>query len=341
MQVVEVKDRAGLNRALQVAKPGTQILLAPGDYPDGFYAKDLHGKADAPIVIAGADPKRPPRLIGGSAGLNIDDATYLEIRDLIIEKSRSNGINLSDGATFDTPAHHITLRNIVVRSVGSGGNEDGIKLSGLDQFTLENCVVERCSRGGSGIDMVGCHDGQIIGCTFQNGGSNGVQMKGGTARVVVRSCSFTEVGDRGVNIGGSTGMPFFRPQGVKYEAKEITVEDCLFTGSNAAVAFVGVDGATVRRCRILRPGRWAIRILQETRAAGFVPCRNGVFEENQILFRSDRWSEGGVNIGGGTAPETFRFRRNRWYCEDNPTRSQPKLPTPEDGGIYGEPVRNA
>jgi hypothetical protein len=83
------------------------------------------------------------------------------------------------------------------------------------------------------------------------------------------------------------------------------------------------------------PGRWALRILQENRAAGFVPCRNAEFTDNVIVFESTKWSEGGVNIGAGVAPETFTFARNWWYCRDRPERSTPKLPTAEKEGVYG------
>jgi hypothetical protein len=98
-------------------------------------------------------------------------------------------------------------------------------------------------------------------------------------------------------------MQFFRPplkDGEEHaEARKIVVEQNRITGGMAALAFVGVDGATVRFNTIERPGRWAIRILQETKAAGFVACRNGEFTDNVIIFESARWAEGGVNIGGG------------------------------------------
>jgi hypothetical protein len=102
------------------------------------------------------------------------------------------------------------------------------------------------------------------------------------------------------------------------------------------VAFAGVDGAVVRFNTIERPARWALRILQENKTAGFVACRNGQFTDNVIVFETSRWSEGGVNIGGGTAPDTFTFARNWWYCADQPERSRPNLPTPESDGVYGK-----
>src|SRR5207302_456185 len=104
-------------------------------------------------------------------------------------------------------------------------------------------------------------------------------------QVSIRGCKFEEAGDRGVNIGGSTGVPFFRPAlasipaNGRYEAKDIRVEACTFRGSNAPFAFVGVDGAIVRYCTVFHPHKWVLRILQETQMEGFVPSRNGVFED--------------------------------------------------------------
>jgi hypothetical protein len=125
------------------------------------------------------------------------------------------------------------------------------------------------------------------------------------------------------------------------EARNLVVEGNTFIGSMVPVAFVGVDGAIVRFNTIERPGRWALRILQENKAPGFVPCRNGQFTDNTIVFDSNRWSEGGVNQGGGIASETFRFARNWWYCADRPDRSRPRLPTPEVDGTYGQPIEGA
>ena len=97
---------------------------------------------------------------------------------------------------------------------------------------------------------------------------------------------------------------------------------------------MGCDGATFRFNTVVEPEHWALRILQETSTKDFLACRNGSFTDNLIVFRST-WSESGVNIGPGTAPETFRFARNFWYCSDQPARSKPNLPVPETGGMIG------
>src|SRR5207248_6522641 len=119
-----------------------------------------------------------------------------------------------------------------------------------------------------------------------------------------------------------------------YEAADVTVEGNVIIGSEAAVALVNADGAVVRFNTIYRPTRWAFRILQETTAPGFVPCRDGVVTDNIVAFRSDELATA-VNVGPGTAPETFQFARNWWYCVDLPAASVPTLPVAESAGVYG------
>jgi hypothetical protein len=46
-----------------------------------------------------------------------------------------------------------------------------------------------------------------------------------------------------------------------------------------------------------------------------------------------------VNIGPGTAPESFRFEKNRWFAEDRPNASKPRLPVEEKDGAYDSDPR--
>lgn len=333
---VDVADAGALRQALQQVQPGTTVRLAPGTYPGGFYAAGLHGTAEAPLTITALDPDRPPLFEGGS-GCHIAGASHLVVEHLRISGASANGLNIDDGGRPGS-SHHITVRHLAITDVGPQGNRDGLKLSGLDDFTVENCTFLRWGDGGSGIDMVGCHRGLIAGSSFSHPGTmgNGVQAKGGSSEVTVRNCVFDRAGSRQINLGGSTGLQFFRPLGAAYEARALTVEGCVFTGCMAGIAFVGVDGATVRYNTFYLPEKWLLRILQESRDPQFVPCRNGVFERNLVVYRTDHWAENGVNIGPGTAPETFIFRDNLWYATDRPDRSKPRLPVDETGGVYGQ-----
>jgi hypothetical protein len=296
----------------------------------------LHGTEAQPIVIEGSDERDPPRFRGGQEGWHFSDCSYLILRNVTVQGQTGNGINADDGGSSETPAHHLVLERIRVQDIGPRGNHDAIKLSGVDDFILRDCTL--AGWGGQAIDMVGCHQGLIERCRFvgQPGYSqdSGVQTKGGSRRIVVRDCHFRNGGGRAVNVGGSTGLDYFRPRGVGYEAQEILVEGCTFVGSLAPIAFVGVDGAVVRYNTIYHPDKWVLRILQETNAPGFLPCRRGRFENNLIVFRREA-VQVIVNIGPNTQPESFTFSQNLWYCQDRPDASRPELPARETGGIYG------
>jgi hypothetical protein len=336
---LHVKSRDEFARALATAKAGTTISVAPGTYRGGLSGAGLAGTKDQPIVIAASEPKNPPVIEGSGGGLHLSSPQHVELRNLVIQKATGNGLNIDDGGSIDSPAQNLVLKNLVVRDIGPRGNTDGIKLSGIKNFRVEGCRVERWGSGGSAIDMVGCHEGIITGCTFAEAtgeGANGIQAKGGSSQITIQRCRFENAGGRAVNIGGSTGLAFFRPRDATFEAKDITVEDCTFVGGIAPIAFVGVDGALVQHNTIYRPKRWAIRILQETTGERFVPSRKGRFIKNVVVFQADELRQL-VNIGGNTAPETFEFAGNQWHCLDRPdsTRRLVQLPTKEKQGAYG------
>ena len=338
LTTVEVASRDALMRAVAAAQPGTQILIAAGEYRGGLNFQRLRGTEAEPIVIAAVDSESPPEFVGGNSGIHLVGAKYIQLRNLVIRGATGNGLNLDDGGDAKHPSSHIVLQGLRVQDVGPKGNRDGIKLSGVDHFQVNDCVVERWGDSGSAIDMVGCHAGVIQRCQFRHRGDifgNGVQTKGGSANVTIRRCRFDDAGGRAVNLGGSTGRDYFRPSKANYEARNITVEDCTFVGSMSPIAFVGVDGALVQHNTIYRPTRWVMRILQESQGPEFVPCRNGVFRSNLIVFQSSEVRRI-VNVGGGTSPETFKFEQNHWFCIDAPSRSDRLgLPVKEVGGVYG------
>ena len=298
---IRVSTREELVAALERAKPGTTIRLAAGEYRGGIAQRNLRGTREQPIVLTSDDPDRPAILDGGSSGLHLSSPAFVEIRNLTFRRADANGVNIDDGGRPDHPAEHVTLSGLRVSNDAPRGNRDGLKLSGLVDFHIEDCVVERWGTSGSGIDLVGCRDGVVSGCSFRHSGAdfaNGVQAKGGSQRIAIRRCRFENAGGRALNIGGSTGAAYFRPKPDGFEAREVTVEDCTIVGSAAAIAFVGVDGAVVRFNTIYRPTRWVFRILQENQDKEFVACRNGRFEHNLVAFRSDEVRTV-ANVGGG------------------------------------------
>lgn len=330
-----VHNAEELRAALREVKPGTTLKIAPGDYPGGHHVSGVEK-----LTVEALDPKQPPHFKSGVNGWQFSRCADLTLRNLRISGQTGNGLNLDDGSQANQPVTGITLESIEISDIGPKGNHDGIKCSGLDKLTIRNCTVT--GWGGQGIDFVGCHDALITGCRFRGKegftASAGIQLKGGTSDVTVEKCHFTNAGERPINVGGSTGLPYFRPQGVKHEAARLVVRENVVEGSLCAAAFVGVDGAEFSGNTILFPTKWIFRILQETKEPGFVPCRNVVVKDNKIIFRRSQ-VQTDVNIGDGTAPETFRFEGNQWFAEDRPPASKPKLPVEETGGIHGSDPR--
>jgi hypothetical protein len=322
---VTVSDAAQLKAALVELRDGTILKLAPGTYPGGH-----HITAIQELTIEAADPSHPPVFQGGSTAWQFSRCNGLTLRHLKISGQSTNGLNLDDGGRLDERTKGITLENLQISDIGPKGNHDAIKCSGLRQLTIRDCTIS--GWGGQGIDLVGCHDSLITGCKLEGkdgfSATAGIQLKGGTSVVTVEKCEFRNAGERPLNVGGSTGLPFFRPQNATAEASKIVVRDCTIEGSLCAAAFVGVDGAEFSGNTVLYPKKWLFRILQETQEPRFVPCRNVIVKNNRFTFlRSDVSVD--VNIGAGTAPETFVFEGNQRTAEDKPEASKPNPPTPE------------
>ena len=321
--------------ALRVLKTGTTLKFAPGDYPGGHSVSGVEK-----LTIEALDPKQPPHFKGGGNAFHFSRCKDRTLRNLRLSGQTGNGLNLDDDGDLANPTTGITIEHVEISDIGPKGNHDGIKCSGLDKLTIRDCSIT--GWGGQGVDFVGCHHSLITGCKLigKEGfvASAGVQLKGGTSDVIVEKCHFTNAGGRAINAGGSTGLPFFRPQGAKHEAARLIVRNNLIEGSLSAAAFVGVDGAEFSGNTILFPAKWIFRILQETQEPAFVPCRNVLIKGNKIAFRRSQ-VQIDINIGDGTAPETFHFEDNAWFAEDRPQASKPKLPVEELNGGYGKDPR--
>ena len=331
-QIIHVQGSRELSRALKAIKPGTTLLLKPGSYAGGIQLRNVVGEDKQPIVIQGIDPTHPPVFAGGKQAIHLSNCSHVTLRHMTVKGFPTNGINIDDGGSFETPAHHIVIEDLTIVDTGPSGNHDALKMSGVDHFEVRKCRIE--GWGGSGIDMVGCHYGVVEDCTFVGRAgfsqSNGVQLKGGTADVLVQCCFFKHVGHRSINVGGSTGLQFFRPRVQDYEARNITVAGNRFVGSMAPVAWVTSNGGHVHHNTIELPEKWVLRILQETSDVQFSGCHDGVFEHNLILF--DSRVQTFVNVGPRTSPESFRFHHNAWHDLDR--HRKPVLPVQETDGVY-------
>ncbi len=331
---VTVNTTNALRSAIARAKPGTTILIAPGTYSGGMDFRDISGTAEARITIRGADPDNPPVFKGGSQAMHLADCNYVTLADFIVDGCTTNGLNCDDGGSTATPMHHLILENVTIQHIGPRGNHDGLKISGLDRFIIRKCRF--IGWGGSGIDMVGCHKGVVEDCYFhgKEGFDNfeAIQMKGGCADNLVQCCFFDRAGDRGLNLGGSTGLPYFRPSVGDYEATRLLVAGNRFYGCQAPVAWPTASRNRVVQNTIVLPDKWIGRILQETRDPRFKPSHDCVFEKNMVVFDRRVGRSEFINIGPGTAPETWKFIGNAWF--DTEGNRKPSLPGTETGSVH-------
>jgi len=340
---------ATLAAAAAQATPGTAIRIHEGTYAGDAFLADLVGQADAPIWLGGAPGEARPRFEGGGQAFQLSGARYLVIHDLEVVGATGNGINVDDGGQVDDPeiARQLVFRDLDIHDIGEGGNNDCLKLSGVNDFWVLDSHFSHCGGGqaGSGIDMVGCHQGLIARNAFVDmpESGNAIQTKGGSEDVEIRANRFVDAGERTINMGGSTGFEFFRPPlgaGENFEARDIRVVANIIRGSDAPLAFVGCVECSAVHNTIVDPTHWVIRILQETTSTAehsFAPAREGRLVNNIVYYARGQLSTT-VNVGADTAPETFELANNLWYAHDAPEQSDPagELPAPEVGGIYGQ-----
>lgn len=325
-----------LGSAAQNAAPGDTLLFYPGIYAGGQSVSNLKGTASTNIVIT-VHEENSVIVRGGTSAWQLMDAEYLQVNGFIFEGQTGNGLNCDDAGDYSTPAHHLVFENCTFRDINATGNNDLLKLSGLNDFTIKNCLFENGSPGGSGIDMVGCHNGEILSSRFKNMGSNAVQAKGGSQYIRIQGNWFENCGQRSVNLGGSTGLPYFRPMDAPFEAADLQVFANVFIGSVAPIAYVGCVRTDVINNTIVYPEKWVVRILQETVDSNrFLECGDNAFQNNLIVQKTLGTE---TNVGGNTRPETFVFQSNFWFNVENSNWRGPNIPVNDPGQIINKNPR--
>jgi len=333
--VIEIVDDASLTKSLSNLQANITLRLHPGDYHG-----ERHVAGVSHLTIEAIDPLRPPVFVAGRQALHFSRCDHLTLKNLKVVGQSINGINIDDGGQMDKPTTDVLIQRVEVIETGPNGNHDAIKLSGLKNVRIVECKIS--GWGGQAIDFVGCHQSQVQRCQiFGKKGfsqNSGIQCKGGSADITIENCYLKDAGPRPLNVGGSTDLDYFRPQGAKYEASRIVVQGNMINGGQCACAFVGVDQAKFIGNRINYPEKWIFRVLQENVADGFIPCRNVSIQDNFITFNRETIRTA-VNIGPGTLPDSFSFQGNRWFAEDEPSKSKPNLPVKEIQPTYGQDPR--
>ena len=332
-------DFPNLEAAENSISPGDTLLLQAQIFSDGTqFLEDVNGTLAAPVVIL-AENEYQSIFQGGTEAIHLINCSHVEINGVLVEQQTGNGINIDDGGNYDTPSRHITLRNCIFRDMAANGNNDLLKMSGVDSFLIEQCQFLNGGDGGSGVDFVGCHWGIVQDCYFDDPGVSGIQNKGGTQYIRMQRNIFKNVSQRALNLGGSTGLEFFRPPLPSpivdaFEAADLEVFSNIFIGNWAPIAYVGCVRVKVYNNTFYQPENWVMRILQENTTQGFLTCADNEFRNN-IIYLSNDLTE--VNIGPNTAPESFGMSNNLWYNADNSNWS-PNLPVTDAGQVIADPL---
>lgn len=331
-------DFMNLSAAQSSISPGDTIVIKNQIFNDGAqFLYNVNGSASNPVVII-AETQHNPIFQGGSEAIHLVNCNYLEINGLVFEQQTSNGINIDDGGDYSTPSTNITIRNCIFRDIVGTGNIDFLKMAGVDDFIIENCSFTNGSEG-SGIDFVGCHNGIVQDNSIDDAGISGIQVKGGSQFITIRRNLIKNISQRGMNLGGSTGAPYFRPplpQNITdaFEAADIDVYSNVFINNKAPIAYVGSVRVRVINNTLFKPWNWVFRILQETTTEGFLPCSNNEFKNNIIYLENDLTE---VNIGSNTESSTFEISNNLWFNESSSGWS-PTLPVQETNQIISDPL---
>ena len=172
-------DFPNLESVADLLMPGDTALLLSQEFRDGTqFLENVNGERGNRIVILALE-RHKAVFIGGTEAIHLINCSYIIIEGLRITGQSGNGINIDDGGDYSSPTHHILIKDCYFHDMAGQGNNDFLKLSGLDNFWVWDCRFENGGAGGSGIDMVGCHEGLISGCYLDNAGITGIQAKGG------------------------------------------------------------------------------------------------------------------------------------------------------------------
>lgn len=315
-------------------QPGDVLDIDPGDYAGELILRGLAGTAAAPITIRGRLRAQPPNFRKGQVGLRLSGCRYVRLQNLRVSEFSLAAIRIDNHAP-DIPSSHIVLERVSVRESNPHGTNNAIELADVGEFIIRDCQLE--SWGGAAIDIIGCRDGLVEGCTFTGRDNRsqlaGVRVRGGTSNIVVQTSLFRWAGQRAMSIGGTSAPEEFRPADATCEARAILVAGNRFIGSPTPVAWVNADGGQVVQNTFILPQMVTVGILQETSRTNALPCANGLFARNMIVLDERVFRI--INVSEGTHPDSFHIRSNAWHRVGPPRPI--RLLIPEEEGRLCDP----
>ncbi len=347
------------------------VMGDPGDIAAGnkaIFDADVGDGHHASAVSMTACYASPPRADY--------DLAYIKILNLVFRNGHTMGLNIDDGGTWsrEHPAHHIEIEGCEFYDCDPTHTQgSGLKLAGVDTFTVWDCTFKRC--GHNGIDMVGCHEGKIINCVFMDNlavdGDDGlgVQCKGGSRNIVIERNLFKDLYLYGVSLGQASGLDFFRPppgeydgdgQIIDYEAKNCNAYRNIFINVGYPIVFSRSRNCKAYQNTIYVPINNADRARGVGGTAFVVFFRHDPFPDligsvpvthvrnaevkNNIFYFGTPYGSRPVSFATATPawneePETCVISNNLWYCHDNVSESLPDWDFMENNQ-WGAPVHS-
>ena len=225
-----------IQKAVQVAEPGTRIHLMTGTYEGGVTISSLNGSAEAPITFTSYEGDRV--LLDGQkkdiVPLDITDSSYLIFDKIEVTNGHSiwnGGIRIKRGSNNQithskiynnqgsntsgiliTGSHHNVIDNNEVHNNGLAGIfVNSVAGPSYENIISNNTVHDNILGQGNadGIELVGAdtYNNQIIGNTIYNNGDDGLDTWTSRQNLVKNNISYGHVnpdGDgNGFKLGGS------------------------------------------------------------------------------------------------------------------------------------------
>ncbi len=224
LRTVRVASVEAMRDAMNSARPGDVIRIAPGSYTlTRQFWIETKGTAANPIYLI-ADGARGSAKFTSTAdeAFNVGGgAAYLVFEGFEVSNTRSDVFHVQDGA------HHITLRNLNLHDAGPDG--DVVKINQAHHITIEGCDLARPGRRPAGneafwqeaLDLVDVDDAIIRRNFIHDVGNMAGYVKGGSKRALIEE-NVIENQRSGADgnpiwgIGGSTDSELL--QGEQYEA---------------------------------------------------------------------------------------------------------------------------
>ncbi len=248
-EVIAVKPSDDLARISASAKPGDEIVLAPGVY-GATTLTNIRGEAGKPITLRG--PMGPNfaefDAKDGPYALRLSQCTFVTIENLIMWDARDAALDVE---TLGPKAEQIMLRNIGFGFRNSTRDSIGIRVSGVRGLTIDKCRVNGV--GGCGVHLQHVEQAIVsaLDCHPRNRmqQQTGIVVGGPSKDVVITRCVFRY------------GIKSILSIGVRYDAAEIEesiplVERCTVTEvrADASQCFLelgSVLGLSVKNCSTL------------------------------------------------------------------------------------------